>query len=94
MNGQGYLLIDERAAGLGQREWDTEQCPHCERILKIATQTIHAEAYCMRCGARVCPDGPCATHCTPFLRRLEAQRAAIERFAARDRLYDSIGGQR
>jgi hypothetical protein len=93
MQGGGYLLRDHRASQGALEEYDTEQCPHCEKVFVIRKTTIHEEAFCMNCAHRVCPNTTCATTCTPFLRVFDAQLAKA--WTQRNPIYDRVlrGGE-
>jgi uncharacterized paraquat-inducible protein A len=91
MKGRGYLMIDHRGAGGRLEEYDTEQCPHCERIFRVVKTTVHREAFCAPCGKRVCPRPACGDHRPHFMARLVG---AMERAARREQLDILMAGGR
>lgn len=66
----GRLLYDDRAAGLGKREYDVLHCGHCNGA--IAVGAGQWDSYCSRCGP-VHATPACATVCTPFMKKIEEQ---------------------
>ena len=71
----GYLFNDNRASGGTVEEADVTTCAHCQRILLKKHQTFEG-AWCGRCGAPVCHQGPCAARteargCLAFIAQVE-----------------------
>ena len=72
----GYLHSDDTASGGQLIEADITTCAHCQRIL-LKRHWRFDGAWCGRCAAPVCSDGPCAVRtdrqgCLAFLMQVDA----------------------
>lgn len=75
MNGQGYLLADNRAAGEGKDEDDIFACSHCQALMR-GRDYKHEGGWCAKCFAPLCKH--CAKRaetqgCTPFRKLIDRQ---------------------
>jgi uncharacterized paraquat-inducible protein A len=54
MKREGYLLIDNRAAGDGMVESATVTCSHCHRVVVLNPQRTRERGYCPKCDSYIC----------------------------------------
>jgi hypothetical protein len=83
---KSYLLIDNRAAGLGVEEYDLVSCKHCQRQIRI-TRGQHEGYFCMHCFGPVCSTPECNTVCVPWNKRVEeslARAAAVRTYGLKE----------
>lgn len=68
-NHEGYLLVDNRAAGLGFSEFATFTCKHCHRV--AVKEPDKSFTFCRGCEHLIC--APCAAekHKTGLCRTFE-----------------------
>jgi len=52
----GWLMIDNRAAGGKLLENHTMSCSHCGGVVVLNPQRIRARAYCRSCDHYICDD--------------------------------------
>jgi hypothetical protein len=50
----GWLMIDNRAAGEGMQEMHTMSCSHCSGVVVLNPLRIRARAYCRSCDHYIC----------------------------------------
>lgn len=74
---EGYLLIDNTAAGEGKMEAATLTCCHCQRIFLKNPDRVRARGYCAKCDSYVCDNPACNAQCSPFWKRLDAELTRI-----------------
>jgi len=60
-----------------RREADIKTCTHCQKVIDLANWKQNG-AWCARCNAPVCAEGPCAAAtekygCLPFIARIERE---------------------
>ena len=51
---EGYLLIDNRCAGLGMSESATYTCSHCHSIIVKHAERVRERGYCRKCNSYLC----------------------------------------
>jgi hypothetical protein len=51
---EGYLLIDNRGAGLGMSESATYTCSHCQSIIVKHAERVRERGYCRKCDSYIC----------------------------------------
>lgn len=74
---EGYLLVDNTAAGEGKLESATITCCHCQRTFLKNPQRTRPRGYCAKCDAYVCDNPECSTECRPFWKTLETELTRI-----------------
>jgi hypothetical protein len=50
----GWLMVDNRCAGEGIKEFHTMSCSHCGGHVVLNPQRIRARAYCRSCNHYIC----------------------------------------
>jgi hypothetical protein len=53
---EGYLLIDNRAAGGGAVESPTITCSHCHRVVVLNPLRTRERGYCPKCDNYICDE--------------------------------------
>src|SRR6185437_1135439 len=66
MRGEGYLLIDNRAAGEGIKETATMTCGHCKTVVVMNPLRIRERANCFKCDHYICDLCAAAKECKPW----------------------------
>lgn len=51
---EGYLLIDNRCAGLGMTEVATYTCSHCDAVVVMNPLRTRERGYCRGCDKYIC----------------------------------------
>lgn len=74
---EGYLLIDNRAAGGTLLEAATVTCCHCQRTYIRNPLRVRARGYCAKCDAYVCDNPACSETCTNFWSMIEDEQTKI-----------------
>lgn len=67
-------------------EADIKTCTHCQKVINLQTWKDNG-AWCAKCNAPVCGDGPCAARteregCVPFIAQLEREFGMQGKLAA------------
>lgn len=86
----GHLSFVEGGRDFRQQSFDIKTCTHCQRVIRLENWK-HDGAWCSRCNAPVCADGPCAAAtekygCLPFIARIEREFEIQGKLAAFRRL--------
>lgn len=82
MRQEGYLLIDNRCAGLGMAEHMTLTCSHCNALVVTNPQRVRERGKCKRCNSYIC-DG-CAAEmalsgrCVTMAQKVDEVLEAVE----------------
>lgn len=72
---EGYLLIDQRAAGLGMFESGTYICSHCQSTIVKNSARVRERGFCRKCDSYICD--ACEAHramtgvCRPYIQRID-----------------------
>lgn len=51
---EGWLMIDNRCAGLGIFESATYTCSHCDRIIMKHADRTRERGFCRKCDSYIC----------------------------------------
>jgi hypothetical protein len=63
---EGWLMIDNRAAGEGMVEMATSTCSHCQRVVILNPDRTRARGFCRKCNHYVCDNPTCNIECVPM----------------------------
>ena len=74
---EGYLLIDNRAAGEQKLESATITCCHCQRTLIKNPARTRPRGYCTKCDDYVCDNRACNLECRPFWKSVDEELTRI-----------------
>lgn len=74
---EGYLMIDERAAGGALHESPTITCCHCNSVFIKNPNRVRPRNYCSRHDAYVCDNPGCITTCTDWWGMIEKLHTAL-----------------
>lgn len=74
---EGYLLIDNTAAGEGKIEAATITCAHCQVTFLKNPMRTRARGYCAKCDAYVCDNPGCSAECRPFWKMVDDELTRI-----------------
>lgn len=74
---EGYLLIDERAAGGLKYESATATCCHCQSIVILNPQRTRARGFCSKCNGYTCDNPACNVECRPFWEMIDKELTRI-----------------
>lgn len=76
---EGYLLIDNRAAGGSLIEQATFTCSHCQRVLPLDPLRQRPRGYCKKCDRYLCDGAKCNSGCRPMDKVLDRVQEAASR---------------
>lgn len=76
---EGYLLLDNRAAGGRLVEQATLTCSHCHAIVVLNPERSRARNWCSGCDKYVCDNPMCHAKCVPLNKVLDSlQESALK----------------
>lgn len=78
-NGEGWLMVDNRASGGKLLEAATSTCSHCQRQVVRNPERERARAYCSRCDHYICDECAIIDRCRPFVQVVDEAMTATVR---------------